>query len=219
VTAVDGEPNSVYFVAMNQHLRQDALIHPLASLGANLGEGVTRRKWTGKDLLAMVRAGILRENDRIELLDGEIIALPPKGARHEIMRNELTPFWSSHRPRDVKFAEEPPLHLSPHDEPEPDIILFPASLRVPNVTGDTVLLVVEISDRSLSYDLKIKAPKYAGFGVREYCVIDPDAVRTIVHRDPGPDGFQTIIEAASGDLLTPLLVPSLAVRLPDLDIA
>ena len=144
---------------MNQHIRSSAL--PLPQ------EGVAPRKWTGDEVLAMVRAGILREGDRVELLAGEIIALPPKGARHEIMRNELATFWSDRRPKDVKLAHEPSLHLSPHNEPEPDIILFPASMRVPDVRGDTVLLVVEISDSSLSYDLTVKAPIYAAFGVRE----------------------------------------------------
>lgn len=166
----------------------------------------------------MVRAGILREGERVELLAGEIIALPPKGARHEIMRNELVLNWARRLPSEIKFAEEAPLHLSPHNAPEPDIILFPSTLRVPDVTGATVLLVVEIADSSLSYDLKIKGPIYAAFGVREYWVIDPVKVRTTVHRDPRQDGYQSILEVAGGDLLTPAAVPTLAVRLTDLDI-
>ena len=195
---------------MNQHIPSSALPLPQG--------GVAPRKWTGDEVLAMVRAGILREGDRIELLAGEIIALPSKGARHEIMRNELVVYWARRLTMDVKFAEEPPLHLSPHNEPEPDIILFPATLRVPDVRGDTVLLVVEIADSSLSYDLTVKAPIYAAFGVREYWVIDPIAVRTTIHRDPGPDGYGSILESAGTDLLTPLAVPALAVRLADLDI-
>jgi Uma2 family endonuclease len=195
---------------MNQHIRPDTLPIPL--------EGVTRRKWTGDDVLAMVRAGILHEGDRIELLAGEIVAMPSKGARHEIMRTELNLFWARRLPVDVKFAAEAPLKLAPHDEPEPDLILFPASMRVPDVRGDTVLLVVEIADSSLSYDLNVKAPRFAAFGVREYWVIDPIAVRTTVHLDPSPEGYRHVTEMPGSELLTPVAAPSLAVRLTDLDI-
>jgi Uma2 family endonuclease len=194
---------------MNQHVRAATLPIPL--------EGVTRRKWTGVDVEAMVRAGILHGDDRIELLAGEIVAMPPKGNRHEIMRTELTIFWARRLPIDIKFAPEAPLNLAPHDEP--DIFLFPATMRVPDARGDTVLLVVEIADSSLSYDLKVKAPRCAAFGVREYWVIDPVAVHTTVHLDPGPDGYRNVSEFAGDALLTPTAVPSLAVRLSDLDIA
>ena len=195
---------------MNQHLPQYSL--PVAL------EGVARRKWTSDDVLAMVRAGILGESDRIELLAGEIIAMPAKGARHEIVRNELVLHWSSIRPMDIKFAEESPLKLSANDEPEPDIILFPSPLRVSDVTGETVLLVVEIADSSLTYDLNVKGPLYAAFGVREYWVIDPVSVKTTVHRDPSANGYRSITELPADALLTPSLVPLLPVILSDLDI-
>lgn len=199
---------------MNQHIRPDTLPIPLPIPL----EGVTRRIWTGDDVLAMVRAGILREGDRVELLAGEIIAMPAKGARHEIVRTELATYWGDQRPRHVKIVQQAPLHLAPHDEPEPDIILFPASMRVTDVRGDTVLLVVEIADSSLSYDLTVKAPRYAAFGVREYWVIDPVAVRTTVHRDATAEGYRSIVEVAGDALLTPEAVPALAVRLTVLDI-
>jgi Uma2 family endonuclease len=166
----------------------------------------------------MLAAGILTEDDNIELIGGEVVTMAAKGARHEILRNELMLYWADRRPRGVKFAEEPPLRLGPYDEPEPDLTLFPASLRVPDVRGDSVLLVVEIADSSLSYDLEVKAPLYAAFGVREYWVIDARSLVTTVHRQPGSGGYadRQIIE---GDKeLVPMLVPTLAVTLGSLDL-
>ena len=175
-----------------------------------------RRRFTGDEMEAMLRAGILHEEERVELIDGEIIALNAKGARHEDVRNELTEYWARRLPAAQRFAAEPALRLDAHYAPEPDIIIFPEGLRSSQVRGDTVLLVVEISDSSLSYDLKIKAPKYAAFSVREYWVIDADTLATHVHRDPCPEGYASLTTHAPTELLTPLLVPALAVRLSDL---
>ena len=105
-----------------------------------------RRLWTTGELRRLEVAGILHPEERVELIAGEIVRVSPRGARHEVLRNELVVKWARRLPRDVKFAEEPPLTLNDHFEPEPDIILFPAALRVNEVRGDSVLLVVEIAE-------------------------------------------------------------------------
>jgi Uma2 family endonuclease len=177
-----------------------------------------RRRWTSSELHQMVRAGIVQENDRLELIDGEVLAMSPKGTRHETVKNELTLHWARRLPSEVKFAEEPPLHVSPHNELYPDIILFPAIQRIGDVTPDSVLLLVEISDSTLSYDLKIKAPLYAGAGVRDYWVIDAATFATTVHRNPNGGTYRDVTRSGASAILQPLLVPSLALRLDDLGI-
>ena len=184
--------------------------------GFNLPDGMARRLWTADELERMLFAGILREDDNIELIAGEVVTMAAKGARHEILRNRLVLNWARRLPKNISFAEEPPLRLSAHDEPEPDIVLFPDSMQVTNVRGDTVLLVVEVADTSLSYDLKIKAQLYASFGVREYWVIDTKTLTTTVHREPDGAAYSNVREFKSSDVLTPLEVPELAVRLADL---
>jgi Uma2 family endonuclease len=76
--------------------------------------------------------------------------------------------------------------------------------------------VVEISDSSLEYDLVRKAPFYATLGLRDYWVIDARRLVAHIHRDPRPEGYASIDRFAGSHLLTPLLLPSLAVRLADL---
>ena len=184
--------------------------------GKNRPHQCERRRFTADELEAMDRAGVIGPEERVELIDGEIIAMAAKGARHEDLRNELCVFWARRLPFELKFAEEPAFRLDAHTEPEPDIIIFPDRLRTSEVRGDTVLLVVEVSDSSLSYDLMVKAPKYARFGVREYWVIDAATHETHIHRGPGPDGYTDVAVFPGTDVLTPLLVPALAVRLGDL---
>ena len=175
-----------------------------------------RRRFTADELQAMGLAGVIGPEERVELIDGEIIAMAAKGARHEDLRNELSVFWARRLPPELRFAEEPAFRLDAHTEPEPDIIIFPDRLRTSEVRGDTVLLVVEVSDSSLSYDLMVKAPKYARFGVRDYWVVDATTYETHVHRGPGPDGYGDVTVFSMNDVLTPLLVPELTVRLGDL---
>lgn len=184
----------------------------------SLPDAVERRLWTVEDLRRLEDAGILHHDERVELIAGEIVRMAPKGARHEVVRNELILALADRRPRDVKFAEEPPLTLDEHYEPEPDIILFPASLRVNEVRGDSVLLVVEIADSSFRWDADTKAKVYAAFGVREYWVVNARTLETTIHLGPAKDGYGSIRVAPPDEELRPTLVQPLAIRLSELDL-
>lgn len=177
---------------------------------------VRPRLWTRDDLARMLAAGIIGEHDRVELIAGEIVRMAAKGARHEVLRNELMTYWSDRRPSAVRLGVETPLALSERDEPEPDIILFPSRLKVNEVDGRSVLLVVEIADWSLPFDLGTKAARYALHGVADYWVIDARTFEATVHRDPSEGGYRSIERLAPEALLTPLRAPELALRLADL---
>lgn len=181
-------------------------------------DGMERRRWTAEEVRRMLDAGILLEDEPFELIGGELVARMQKGNRHELVRTELTLWWADRRPRFVKFAGEAPLRLGPHSEPEPDLVLFPATLGINDVRGDSVLLVVEIADSSLRWDKRQKASIYAGFGVRDYWVIEAESLATLVHREPGPSGYARIETVEASAMLTPLLVPELALRLADLEL-
>jgi Uma2 family endonuclease len=196
---------------MNIHHRSQAYVPDRPAEGSP-------RLWTADELEHMVREGIVNEIERVELIGGEIVHMSAKGNRHELVRSELTLFWADRRGKRYKFCDDTPLRLDKHNQPEPDILLFPASQNITQVTADSVLLVVEVSDGSLSYDLKIKAPPFAAYGVRDYWVIDPKTMTTYVHRKPGQTEYAEVSQVAAGDLLTPHLAPELAVRLADLGI-
>jgi Uma2 family endonuclease len=185
----------------------------LAPLPAN----ADRRRLTADDLQKMLRASVLTEDDRIELIDGEMVQMSPQGVRHEAVKNELLNAWSDLRPPYAKLAVESPLRLSPMLEPVPDLFVFPRGLRLSTVRGESVLLVVEVADTSLSYDIEVKAPRYGANGVRETWVIDAHSLTTSVFRDPSPEGYNSRNDVPAGERLTPLLVPERALRLADID--
>ncbi len=195
---------------------EGARVRDLAS-GRRL-KGVVRRLWTADELEKLLEAGILHEDDGLELIGGDLVIMSPKGNRHELLRNKLILNWARRLPGDISFAEETPLKLAPQNEPEPDIILFPEALDVTELDGSTVLLVVEIADSSLKVDRTSKAPLYASFGVREYWVIDAKTMATFVHLGPARSGYRKEIKVKRNEVLTPTLVTTLSVRLADLGI-
>lgn len=175
-----------------------------------------RRRWTMSEVEKAVVAGILHEDEHIELIDGDLVAMSPKGRHHEIVRHALVNRWATLRPETIMLGVEPALHLDEEHTPEPDLILYPAPIFAPDVRGETVLLVIEISDSSYSYDIKIKGPLYARFGVREYWVIDARSLKTTIHREPGIDGYSDIREYEPDERVEPLAAPMLGLKISEL---
>ena len=183
-------------------------------------EGLPRWRWTTAELLAAVRAGIIHEHERFELIGGEMVPMSPKGNRHEVVRTELAFFLSglAKEAGMLRVSSEPQFNLTDDTYTDPDILVHPASIKSPFVRGETVLLVIEVAVTSLAYDLATKAALYASFGVREYWVIEANSLRTKVHLDPEPGGYRSIVPYSRRKRLIPQLVPQLAVRLGDLDL-
>jgi len=198
---------------MNQHVKPEPL-PPVVRAPADL----PRRRWTFDEILKAEAAGVIDPDERFELIDGEIVLMASKGIRHEIVKNELNMFWGAQRPPHLKFGTETSLRLSPYNVPEPDFLLFQASGKLHEVDGGSVLLAVEVAVSSRSRDLGFNAALYAKFGVREYWVIEAETLTTIVHKHPSKDGFATIAEVPSTQLLVPEAAPEMSVRLADLQI-
>jgi Uma2 family endonuclease len=193
---------------MNEHLRPPSL--PVTTQAA---EGLGRRRFTVAELASMVASGIIAENERIELIGGELVPMSPKGRRHETLRSELAFLLSRQCPAHLKVATEAPLNLAPDLAPEPDVIVFPAALKAPDVDGASVLLVIEIADTSLAYDLDTKPAIYAAQGVREYWVINANTLETTTHREPAGSDYRARATLGSRERLTPHFAPELTVCL------
>ena len=195
---------------MNLHIRQGP---PPTTQAA---EGMPRRAWTVAEIEDMVTAGIIAENERFELIGGEIVPMSPKGAFHETLKIELNLHWARRMPPDVLLAQETTFRIGERDFLEPDFVFWPRALGNPGLKPDVVQLVVEIADSSLAYDIGRKAAMYAALNLPEYWVINARTLVTHIHRAPGAAGFADVTEHTGGDLMTPELLPVLAVRLGDL---
>jgi Uma2 family endonuclease len=176
-------------------------------------EGLPRWRWTAAEIERMAAAGYFHEQDRLELLGGEIVPTSPKGRRHEIVRVRLAFDLSRSAPSGVIVASEPQLNLSQDTFVIPDILVHPAAIETPDVSGSDTLLVVEVAETSLAGDIKVKLPLYAAHGVREYWVINAVTLVTTMHREPSEGTYAFAQEVTADQLLVPTLVPAMAVSL------
>ena len=197
---------------MNKALRPDHF--PATTQAA---EGLPRRRWTVAEIEAMLAQGIILEDERFELVGGEVVPMSPKGVRHEVVKNALQEFWvplTVGTP--VRLMNETTLYIGVEEFREPDLLFVPRAVPIEEITPASALLIVEVADSSLRYDLRTKAPAYAHHGLREYWVINATTLMTSIHRNPTPDGYTPSYEAKPDELLEPQLAPQLAVRLTDL---
>jgi Uma2 family endonuclease len=181
-------------------------------------EGLPRRCFTVAELEQMTAAGILHEDERIELIGGEIVPMSPKGNHHEIVKAALTVYWARKLPVDLMFVNETTFRLSADTYLEPDLVFYPKAPGLKGLSAATARLVVEISDSSLSYDLGRKAGLYAAFGIAELWVIDAVTLQTRVHREPTPTGYRSVVDFPPSQRLVPGLAPGLAVVLSELEL-
>jgi Uma2 family endonuclease len=188
-----------------------ALKHPRATRAA---DGLDRWRFTVADIEAMVAAGILDEDERVELIEGELVPMSPKGSRHEVLKVALNRLWQKACPDDLQIAQETTFRLSRDTYLEPDFVVYPARVGLTGIEGANVLLVVEVADTSLRYDRGRKARLYAQFGIRELWSIDAVKMTIRVFHDPSPEGYAPAQDYKAADTVEPLVAPQvLALRL------
>lgn len=179
-------------------------------------DGLARRLFRVADLDRMVEVGVLEPDERIELVRGELIPMAAKGARHEDLKVGLTLYFGDNRPREIAFAQELGWALADLVYLEPDFVFFAAGRLASTVSARDALLVIEVSDTSLGYDLGIKASIYAELGVTEYWVIDAAERVTHVHKTPTPTGYAERRAYPAETTLTPDRIRGLTLRLADI---
>jgi Uma2 family endonuclease len=199
---------------MNEHLRPASL--PGTTQAA---EGLPRRRWSVAEIEAMVAKGIILEDERFELIGGEVVPMSPKGARHETVKKVLQQYWFPKiAGTPIDLITETTLYISEDEFREPDFLFWSRSIPLKDVTAASALLIVEVADTSLDYDLGAKALAYARLGLPELWVINAQTLVTTIHRQPGPAGYADVRDAGRSELLEPMHAPRLAVRLDTLDL-
>lgn len=174
------------------------------------------RRFTVDEYYKMAEAGILSEDDRVELIEGEILQMAPIGPLHAGRLDRLVDLFFDRFRGSTRIRIQNPVRLSRRSEPEPDLALVrPESERgrsyeAEHPTAADVLLIVEVADTSLAYDLGPKARMYARHGVLELWVLDQRGDRLVVHRQPTPRGYATVRTLTRGQSIAPLAFPDIA---------
>lgn len=194
---------------MNEHIIADRAPHGTTQAA----EGLPRRAWTVVEIEAMVQAGIIADDERLELIGGEVVPMLPKGGRHEMVKVELNRHLQRTAPDDIQIAPETTLRLDERSFVEPDFCIFPRAIFPGDLRGYDVLLAIEIGDSSLSYDRGRKIAVYAAHGIPEVWVIDAGSLTTRVHRGLGDEGYRDVVDVGPDQELACARVPGISVGL------
>jgi Uma2 family endonuclease len=170
----------------------------------------TRRRFSVHEYYRMAEVGILAEDDRVELIDGEIIQMSPIGPPHAGTVLRFSKRFEQRFGDRALVSVQNPIRLDEHNEPEPDLALLkprPDFYATAHPTPPDVLLVVEVADTSLGYDRGTKLPLYARHGIPEVWIVDVTTDTILVSRDPTPSGYRTAWTVGRGDRIAPLAFP------------
>jgi len=152
------------------------------------------------DYHRMGETGILGPELRTELIDGEIIEMPPIGHPHAGTVDLLADRLREAVGKRALVRVQNPIRLDDHSEPLPDIALLQPRAdyyRNGHPGPEEVLLLIEVADRSLAYDRNVKLPRYARAGIAETWLVDLGGRELTLHRRPGPGGYQEISAVAA----------------------
>jgi len=181
-----------------------------------------RRAFNADDIRRMVDAGVLAEDENIELVEGEIVVMAAKSYAHERIKNALVKALVMAAPADVEIGIEMTIQFAPSILLEPDIVAIPVSkMRKSEANFVTVepggcLLLIEMAATSVAFDKGRKASLYAKLGVQEYWVVDTNERWTWIYRGPSEGGWASIDKHGPGDTLTAQELPAFHIRLDDI---
>ncbi len=171
-----------------------------------------RRWFSVDDYYRMLEAGILTEDDRVELIEGEVIRMSPIGKFHASCVNRLNAMLGRLVGRSAIVSVQNPVRLNDFSEPQPDIALLKPRddfYSSAHPTADDVLLIIEVADTTAQYDRMVKIPLYALSGIPEVWLVDLGRDLIEVYARPSGGRYQEFREAKRGETLTLSSLPKL----------
>ena len=180
---------------------------------------IERYRLTSAIFHEMVDKGILNEDDRLELIEGELVTMSPIGPEHMGVVNQVAQILIRQLEQRAIVSIQGPIALDEFSEPQPDLALlvqrddfYKHSLPRPA----DVALVIEVADSSLAYDRTIKMPLYARAGIPEAWIVNLIDRWIEVYRDPSAAGYTTLLKILSGKSIAPQAFEDVVVVVDDL---
>lgn len=170
----------------------------------------TTRRFTVSEYHRMAEAGILGEDDPVELIDGQIYVMSPIGSQHAACVRRLTRLFILAVRDQADVSVQNPILLAPDSEPEPDVALLTPrddAYAARHPRPDEVMLIVEVSGSSLEFDQSTKLPLYAQAGIPEVWIAALQADQLHIYREPTASGYAEHATCGRGDTLTVQALP------------
>ncbi len=157
---------------------------------------IPRHRLSRQDYHRLGEAGILREGDRVELLEGQLVDMSPIGPRHAIVTDNLNALLVAGFRSLAHLRCQGPVVLDDGSEPQPDFALvrqrwrgYPHTHPEPN----DIFLLIEVADSSLGFDRTVKLELYARAAIREVWIVDLTTDSVLVHRSPSREGYGSVV--------------------------
>lgn len=169
-----------------------------------------RHQITTEEYLRMGEAGVFAPEARLELIEGEIVEMAPIGSPHASVVNTLAYLFFTLAGNRAIVSVQAPTVAGERSVPQPDLMLLkPRADRYfsAHPGPDDVLLLVEVSDSTLAFDVGTKLPLYARAGITEVWIVDVNARAVQVHREPGASGYGRSFTAPHGESIAVLALP------------
>lgn len=178
-----------------------------------------RRRFTVDEYYRMADAGIFSEDDRVELIEGEIVEMAAIGSRHAGYVDKLNWILSKRLGESASLRIQHPIRLGEYSEPQPDLALVrprPDFYTSAHPGPDDVLLLIEVAESSVDYDREVKVPLYARYRVQEYWLVDLRAGVVEVYRGPAPDGYRETQTVGRGSHLRIAALPEISLSVDEI---
>jgi len=174
--------------------------------------------FTVDEYYLMAQSGVFAQDDRIELIEGEVIEMSPIGKRHAACVRRLDRVLNHNASESAIVSVQAPISIGEFSEPQPDVALLkPRADFYSNShpTAEDVLLVIEVADTSVEYDRRVKLPLYARAGIPEaWLVILPkDSIEA--HCEPKDGKYQKVQRLKRGKTIVSSSVAGLSVKVDD----
>jgi Uma2 family endonuclease len=174
---------------------------------------ITIAKWTIEQYHELVATGLL-DDRRVELLEGDIVEMPPEGTLHAFYCGRSVKYLRNLFGDRVEIRETHPVTLPDNSEPEPDV----AIVRPPDTQylthhpyPEDIFWLIEYADTTLAKDINTKQSIYAQAGIKEYWVVNLQAGELILFRDLGSEGYETEMKLKEGNI-SPLSFPDIEIE-------
>jgi len=179
----------------------------------------TKKLFTVDEYHRMAQAGIFGPEERVELIEGEVLEMSPIGHRHMICVNRAMRLFIIKAGDHALVSVQNSLGLSEYTEPQPDVVVLKPradEYSAKKLSAEDTLLVIEVSQTTLNYDRQRKLPLYAAAGVPEVWIEDLKNDLLLVFRQPVRNTYSSSLVLRRGESLSPLALPSLVLTVDEL---
>ncbi|MEG4505105.1 Uma2 family endonuclease [Microcoleus sp. F6_B4] len=171
----------------------------------------TLRKWTVKEYHKLGEMGFFHPEERVELIEGNIIKMSAKGTAHTSATRRTASVLHNLLGNQAAVYTQDPIALDDSSEPEPDIalvIIDPLDYATHHPTPSEIYLIIEVADSSLAYDREVKAKIYARSGIADYWVLNVNERQLHVFLEPAENGYCSEVILGESAIVSPLQFPT-----------